>query len=102
MEIRFILCQMKKRTRRVSLSKLYHPTSEKTCLVFKGEFRGSVLRVHDKMHVPEQVLALDFISQFTGATSPQFCVLVDRGLLLTGQREIRWWGVRLSGLVEKC
>jgi hypothetical protein len=40
-EIRFIVCQMKKRTGRVNLSKLCHPTSERKCLLLKGEFRGS-------------------------------------------------------------
>jgi hypothetical protein len=41
-EIRFITCQMKKRMGKVNLSKLCCATSERKCLLFKGEFGGSV------------------------------------------------------------
>jgi hypothetical protein len=41
-EIRFIIHQMMRRTVRVNLSKLCHPTFGGKCLLFKGEFRGSV------------------------------------------------------------
>jgi hypothetical protein len=41
-KIKFIIHQTKRRTGRVILSKLCCPTSERKCLLFKGEFRGSV------------------------------------------------------------
>jgi hypothetical protein len=41
-EVRFIIHQRQRRTGRVNPSKFCHPNSERKCLLFKREFRGSV------------------------------------------------------------
>jgi hypothetical protein len=60
---------------------------------------GTQFEVGDKMHVPQQVLALGLIFWFTGTTSLKSVCLFHRDLLLLGgQHEISG---RLSGLIEE-
>jgi hypothetical protein len=70
---------MKRRTGKVSLLKLCHPTSEMECLLFKGELSQNVTE-----HVSQNFGSISWLS---GATSPKLYVFLDRGLLLGGQRE---------------
>jgi hypothetical protein len=74
--------QRKERTGRVSLSKLYHPTSERKCLLFIGEVRGSAL-LYDKMHVQNGC--------WLGSPGVvlQSCMFQLRGLFL-------WWSEKVK------
>jgi hypothetical protein len=72
-EIRFIICQTKRRTGRVNLSKLCHPPSERKCLLFLKERSGIQF---ENIRNPESVLAL--LLQVSGTSSLMLCVLADR------------------------
>jgi hypothetical protein len=71
-EMRFIIHQMRKTTWRVNLSKHSHPTFERKCQPFKGEFRGSAC-----VTKCASTMADALVLQASSATSMKLYVLAD-------------------------
>jgi hypothetical protein len=93
-EIRFIIRQMK-RTESNNLSKLCCLTYETKCPPFKGMLRDSMQSMWQNTCPTIGAGIIFFITWFTVTTSLKLYVLVDRGLLLSGQKEIK--GRRMPG-----